>query len=138
MWRHANKPLTLKYYQYRTVYKKNEFEKAKLKYFDTLKVSFFRRENFGGKGTHTFYFQSIKKYSDRIRPNDPLRPFVDIIVAQCPPEYNVKFQKSLRKFLRNMQGIKQGEGDFEPSYKNLVKLHKNLITSVHNLKRCQR
>jgi hypothetical protein len=59
----------------------------------------------------------IKKTSDKVRPEDPYRQFVDKIVAQCPPEY---------------QELTSGDGSVKTNYDDLVALNATLKSAVHN------
>lgn len=59
----------------------------------------------------------VRKLDDEIRLTDRFRDFVDIIVNDCPPEYQL---------------IEYGEGEIKYDRKGLVDLHYRLISAKYN------
>nr|XP_057912953.1 G-protein coupled receptor-associated protein LMBRD2B [Doryrhamphus excisus] len=77
--------------------------------------------------------EEVRKVSEAIKYNHPLRTCIDTILRKCPPDYQEKMG-------RNMDDYE----DFDdkqtfPSEKSLVKLHKRVIYAVqrHNRTRVQ-
>eukprot|EP01119_Soliformovum_irregulare_P019574 TRINITY_DN6229_c0_g1_i1.p1 TRINITY_DN6229_c0_g1~~TRINITY_DN6229_c0_g1_i1.p1 ORF type:complete len:649 (-),score=115.17 TRINITY_DN6229_c0_g1_i1:51-1745(-) len=67
LWRHANRTLTLRHYQWQAVHQKEAFEKAKRELMIALK--------------------RVKKYADKVPKHDPLRGYIEEIVEKCPMQY---------------------------------------------------
>eukprot|EP01113_Clastostelium_recurvatum_P027646 TRINITY_DN3337_c0_g1_i2.p1 TRINITY_DN3337_c0_g1~~TRINITY_DN3337_c0_g1_i2.p1 ORF type:complete len:694 (+),score=70.00 TRINITY_DN3337_c0_g1_i2:220-2301(+) len=62
----------------------------------------------------------VKKISEKVKDNDPYRPYVDTILRNCPAQYD---------------NIKQGEGDTALSYEKLATLHTKIKDNMHSAER---
>eukprot|EP01116_Phalansterium_solitarium_P023536 TRINITY_DN8292_c0_g1_i1.p1 TRINITY_DN8292_c0_g1~~TRINITY_DN8292_c0_g1_i1.p1 ORF type:complete len:689 (-),score=178.45 TRINITY_DN8292_c0_g1_i1:381-2447(-) len=70
-WRLANQKKTLNYYYFHIITNLQAYEDSKRELEATFKL--------------------IRRYDESIERNDYLRNYVDIILAECPPEYNNQF-----------------------------------------------
>jgi len=99
LFRKANRTSTLQHYCVKAFKYKENIEVAKNDLLKTLKL--------------------VKSISDKVRDHDPYRPYVDVILSKCPPEY----------------GEVTGDADIELSYSKLVTAHQRVTEDTHNFTR---
>jgi len=100
LWHSSNRTVLLKWYCYQATIQKEQLDKDKKEMDVTLRL--------------------VKKYSEKIKENDPFREYIEIIIGKCPLEY---------------KDIHAGEGDAEMTYKALVNLHCRVMKAEHRLRR---
>ncbi|XP_030048897.1 G-protein coupled receptor-associated protein LMBRD2 [Microcaecilia unicolor] len=76
--------------------------------------------------------EEVRKVSECIKYNNPLRKCVDTILRKCPPEYQEKMGRNMDDY----EDFNEKQNNY-PSEKTLVKLHKQVIYSVQRHRRTQ-
>ncbi|NXT41513.1 LMBD2 protein, partial [Pelecanoides urinatrix] len=76
--------------------------------------------------------EEVRKVSESIKYNDPLRKCVDTILKKCPTEY----QERMGRNMDDYEDFDERQNSY-PSEKSLVKLHKQVIYSVQRHRRTQ-
>nr|XP_033788717.1 G-protein coupled receptor-associated protein LMBRD2 isoform X2 [Geotrypetes seraphini] len=76
--------------------------------------------------------EEVRKVSECIKYNHPLRKCVDTILRKCPPEYQEKMGRNMDDY----EDFDEKQNNY-PSEKSLVKLHKQVIYSVQRHRRTQ-
>ncbi|XP_013888874.1 LMBR1 domain-containing protein 2-B [Austrofundulus limnaeus] len=78
--------------------------------------------------------EEVRKVSESIKYNHPLRKFIDTILRKCPVDYQDKMGRNMDDY----EDFDDKQNTY-PSEKNLVKLHKQVIYAVqrHNRTRVQ-
>uniref|UniRef100_A0A8C0EK96 LMBR1 domain containing 2 n=2 Tax=Strigidae TaxID=30459 RepID=A0A8C0EK96_BUBBB len=76
--------------------------------------------------------EEVRKVSESIKYNHPLRKCVDTILKKCPTEY----QERMGRNMDDYEDFDERQNSY-PSEKSLVKLHKQVIYSVQRHRRTQ-
>ncbi|XP_074425343.1 G-protein coupled receptor-associated protein LMBRD2 isoform X1 [Larus michahellis] len=76
--------------------------------------------------------EEVRKVSESIKYNHPLRKCVDTILKKCPAEY----QERMGRNMDDYEDFDERQNSY-PSEKSLVKLHKQVIYSVQRHRRTQ-
>ncbi|XP_029434693.1 LMBR1 domain-containing protein 2 [Rhinatrema bivittatum] len=76
--------------------------------------------------------EEVRKVSECIKYNHPLRKCVDTILKKCPTEYQEKMGRNMDDY----EDFDEKQNSY-PSEKSLVKLHKQVIYSVQRHQRTQ-
>ncbi|KAI1881909.1 hypothetical protein AGOR_G00244330 [Albula goreensis] len=78
--------------------------------------------------------EEVRKISEAIKYNHPLRKYIDTILRKCPTEYQEKMGRNMDDY----EDFDDKQNTY-PSEKSLVKLHKQVIYAVqrHNRTRVQ-
>lgn len=79
--------------------------------------------------------EEVKKVSESIKYNHPLRKFMDTILRKCPLDYQEKMGRNMDDY----EDFDDKQNSCCPNEKSLVKLHKQVIYAVqrHNRTRVQ-
>jgi hypothetical protein len=104
----------LRFYQFQAVILKENYERAKKDMASALKVLF--------QEFRLTFCKLVKRYSEKVSQNDPFRPYVDTIIAKCPPEY---------------KDVTRGDGDADLTWSSLTNLNKKVNNIEHDLSRAK-